>query len=208
MVNDANWNALCQRLRLGAEAATHSTWLRSQYCRPDRHYHNLQHLEECLTFLAEARQQQNVPNADAIELALWFHDVVYDPRAADNEEKSAEVATQFLLRTGAVESLRLDVSRLILATKTHRHDEHSDAMWLLDIDLAILGQTEARFAEYEGQIRQEYSWVDEMLYRQKRAEIMDGFLSRPRIYATDYFHQRLDKPARANLHSLIQQLRV
>jgi predicted metal-dependent HD superfamily phosphohydrolase len=75
-----------------------------------------------------------------------------------------------------------------------------------DIDLAIFGQPADRFAEYERQIRLEYEWVDEAVYREKRAEILRGFLDRPRIYLTDYFHQRLDQQARANLSELIRLL--
>lgn len=176
------------------------------HASPGRCYHTLQYLQECLLTLVEARAAAEVPNADAIELALRFHDAVYDPRASDNEERSAEIADEMLRRSGASEQLRADVRRLILATKSHEHSGHEDAMWMLDIDLSIFGHLVERFAQYEQQIRQEYAWVEEAVYRKKQAEILGRFLERSRIYTTDYFHARLDQRARCNLADLLAKL--
>ena len=204
--DDLHWAALFARRGLGLPEGCSSEWILSQYREEGRHYHTVQHLDECLSAMAAAKALVEVPNADAIEVALWFHDVVYDSRASDNEERSAQVAEEMLRRAGASLELIADVSRLVLATKTHDHGGHVDAMWLNDIDLAIFGQSEERFAEYERQIRLEYEWVEEAVYREKRAEILRGFLDRPRIYLTDCFHERLDEQARANLRGLIEQL--
>ncbi len=203
---DSCWEALVKRLGVDPHGMITAEELRTMHASPSRCYHTLQHLQECLLTLVEARAAAEVPNADAIEMALWFHDAVYDPCAPDNEERSAEIADEMLRRSGASEQLRADVRRLILATKTHEHAGHEDAKWLLDIDLAIFGQTAERFAEYEQQIRQEYAWVEEVVYRTKRAEILSRFLERSRIYATDYFHQRLDQKARSNLQGLLARL--
>jgi predicted metal-dependent HD superfamily phosphohydrolase len=43
---------------------------------PQRRYHTLQHLRECLGHLEAVLDQ--VPDPAAIELALWFHDAVYE----------------------------------------------------------------------------------------------------------------------------------
>ena len=74
-----------------------------------------------------------------------------------------------------------------------------DTDWMLDIDLAILGAEDARFAEYEAQIQAEYAWVPAPLYAQKRAAVLRGFLQRPALYQTPHFHALLEKPARRNL---------
>lgn len=206
IIDDAHWAALIERLDLDSPTLCTAEELRSTHGGKGRHYHTLQHLEECLTALAHARTTSEVPNGNAIELALWFHDLVYDPRAPDNEERSAEIADEMLRRSGAAEQLRADVRRLILATKSHEHAGHDDAKWMLDIDLSIFGQSTDRFAEYERQIRQEYAWVDEVLYREKRAEILSRFLTRSRLYATDHFHHRMEARARSNLDALIRQL--
>src|SRR5262249_18069786 len=99
------------------------------------------------------------------------------------------------------------VRELVLITKTHNPDAHIDAPLLVDIDLSILGQPEKRFWEYELQIRQEYSWVPEEVFHAKRSEILERFLSRNRIYATEWFFQKYEEQARANLKSSLARLR-
>jgi predicted metal-dependent HD superfamily phosphohydrolase len=91
------------------------------------------------------------------------------------------------------------VRALIMATCHHALAQTQDAQVLVDIDLAILGAGAARFDEYENQVRAEYSWVPEFLFRRKRREVLASFLSRPAIYSTVHFKNRLEKKARDNL---------
>ena len=79
----------------------------------------------------------------------------------------------------------------------------ADALLLVDIDLGILAAEDERFAEYEQQIRQEYRHVPELLFRDKRREILRTFLERPRLYCTSHFHERLDVQARVNLRRAV-----
>jgi predicted metal-dependent HD superfamily phosphohydrolase len=83
-----------------------------------------------------------------------------------------------------------------------------DQCWLVDIDLSILGAVPARFDEYERQVRDEYAFVPEELFRRKRAEVLAGFVARARIYSTPFFRDRLEAPARANLGRSIAALGV
>ena len=107
----------------------------------------------------------------AVELAIWFHDAVYDPRAADNEEKSAELACKSLRQAGANQALSNSVRRLVLATKSHDGTLHPDAPLLVDIDLSVLGRPAEQFWEYEQGIRAEYAWVEQSIFAAKRAEM-------------------------------------
>ena len=164
---------------------------------PQRHYHTLQHLTECLAFFDEVRDQTQRP-AD-IELALWFHDAVYDVRAHDNEERSARWADEALHAAGLAPDSVRRIHDLIMAT-CHTAVPHTpDAALLTDIDLAILGAPEARFAEYERQIRAEYAWVAPEIYAVKRRAVLRGFLEREAVYATPVLHRRLERQARRNL---------
>ena len=67
------------------------------------------------------------------------------------------------------------------------------------IDLAILGASTEAFDVYEAAIRSEYGWVAESAFRERRRDIMRGFLERERIYSTDHFHRQLEEAARRNL---------
>ncbi len=93
-----------------------------------------------------------------------------------------------------------------MATKTHEANSGSDAALLTDIDLSILGQPEKRFDEYESQIRQEYAWVPEPVYRVERAKILRKFLARKRVFATEWFQKKYEDAARQNLQSSVKKL--
>jgi predicted metal-dependent HD superfamily phosphohydrolase len=174
------------------------------YSQPHRHYHNLCHIAECLAEFDPARHLTNQP--DAVELAVWFHDAIYDTHAADNEEQSATLASQRLAAAGVDAQLRDSIAQLILATITHNPSLHPDAALLVDVDLSILGQPEPRFLEYEAQIRREYEWVPQPTFAAKRAEILERFLERNRIFATDLFFAKYEDQARTNLIRSVKRL--
>lgn len=141
-----------------------------------------------------------------VEMALWFHDAVYDLRATNNESKSAEWAATELAAAG-VESL--SVTRVvdhILATGHKALPVGTDQKLLVDIDLSILGAPRSRFLQYEEQVREEYRWVPMFLYRQKRRGILSEFLAREPLYETPVIRERLEEQARANLQLSVQRL--
>jgi len=143
----------------------------------------------------------------AVEWAIWFHDAVYDPKASDNEEQSAALAQQ-CLRDYDIHGPQADeVTRLILATKHSQATVEPDEAFVVDIDLCILGREDARFREYEDQIRREYAWVPTDVYAAKRAEILQRFLDRERLFSTDWFFERYEAQAGRNLAASIAALR-
>jgi predicted metal-dependent HD superfamily phosphohydrolase len=176
----------------------------ARYGEPHRAYHTLEHLRECLAWLAEVRELAVHP--DEIALALWFHDAIYDPRAHDNEERSAAWAERVLRSAGASTEVAHRVAALVLATKHDVVPEPGDAALLVDVDLSILGAERARFDAYEAQVRREYAWVPEAAYREGRARVLRSFLGRPRIYATAHFHDRLEARARDHLRRSLAAL--
>ena len=198
------WNELC----LGAtnEAARWYDRLRELYSEPHRHYHNSQHIVDCLNEFDSARNVAHEPLA--VELAIWFHDAIYNPRAADNEERSAELAAQFIRKTGVAKDFQPAVIQLVLATKHHDGTLHRDAALMVDIDLSIFGKAAERFWKYEEQIRGEYEWVPENIFATKRAEILERFLLRERIFGTKFFFLKYETQARINLAESIRRLRA
>ncbi|RIH83932.1 hypothetical protein Mlute_02044 [Meiothermus luteus] len=191
----ARWDALW--LALGQEPSQRATLLDEllvRYAEPHRCYHNLAHLEHLLGLL---------PQDPRLELAAWFHDAVYDPTRTDNEEESARLAQKRLAALGLSEGLIGEVARVIRATRTHRAEDPLAALFL-DADLAILGAQPKTYARYAQAIRREYAWLPEAIFRERRAAVLRGFLSRPRIYQTPGF-AHLEEPARWNL---AQELRA
>jgi predicted metal-dependent HD superfamily phosphohydrolase len=175
-----------------------------RYGEAHRAYHTLQHLKECFVYFDRARHLAQHPSE--VELALWFHDAIYDTRAADSEERSAAWAARSLVGAGAAPGQVERVSELILATKHASSHGSADQAVLLDTDLSILGAPRPRFVEYESQVRREYSWVPEEAFRKARSAILARFLERPRIYATDYFADLLESQARSNLRFSLELL--
>ncbi|MEO8623031.1 MAG: N-methyl-D-aspartate receptor NMDAR2C subunit [bacterium] len=197
------WQASWKRLGVNAPEEHTYAIVIARYAEPQRKYHTMQHLDECFAHFDAARHLAERP--DEVEVALWFHDAVYDVRADDNEERSAEwaghVATQ-LVRSSVAER----ISQLVLATKHNAAPPSPDAALLVDVDLAILGAVIARFDEYEQQVREEYAWVPGILFRRERRKILQGFLARPHVYSTEHFRTRYEQPARANLTRSIERL--
>ena len=205
LVNVTRWTKLWHAIPAKADIAPWFGTVLVSYSEPHRHYHNLKHLNECLTEFDGITAQAHDPIA--LEYALWFHDVIYDVAEMNNEDISAEWARDSLESADVSKPFIKQVRSLILATKTHTPDRTPDAALMCDIDLAILGQNKARFAEYEEGIRQEYIDVPIRKYAKKRAEILQRFLERETIYCTDSFQQRYETKARMNLKVSIDKLR-
>ena len=178
--------------------------LLASYREPHRAYHTLQHLEECLALRRTLDASCSTPAE--IDLALWFHDAVYAPMRDDNEARSAQWLDTVAAQAGADAATRQRLHGLVMATRHAVAPHTDDEALLVDIDLSVLGAPVARFDEYEVQVRREYRWVPEPLYRRKRREILEGFLARPRLYATAACRQRFEAQARDNLARSIAAL--
>jgi predicted metal-dependent HD superfamily phosphohydrolase len=199
------WTRLWREIAAKGDPLSIYQDLVSLYSQPQRHYHNLRHVAECLTEFDSARRLAQQPAA--VELAIWFHDAIYDTRAQDNEQKSAELAKRRIAEAGEDPHLCRSVGTLIMATKTHDSSLHPDAPLLVDVDLSILGQPDARFRQYEAQIRREYEWVAEATFAARRAEILEQFLARERIYTIAPFFAKYERQARTNLRNSIRRLK-
>ena len=199
----ASWHGLWREL--GAARGDEALFRRlvAAYSEPHRHYHTLQHLRECFERLDEVRLLAQRPAQ--VELALWFHDAVYDAQRQDNEERSAEWARASVLEAGLAEALAQRLHLLVMATKDHRAED-PDARLLVDIDLAILGAPARRFDESSRQVRAEYAHVPEEEFRAGRRRILQDFLARPQLFATDAMRRKFDQQARRNLSRAVAQL--
>ncbi|MBD2593315.1 hypothetical protein H6G74_03105 [Nostoc spongiaeforme FACHB-130] len=185
--------------------ATTFTQLFEAYNTPGRYYHTLQHINDVLhNIQALQAYTQNLP---VVQLAAWFHDVVYDSQAPDNEVKSAEYASQVLTYLAIPLNQIITVQRLILNTKHHQAAiDDIDSQILLDADLAILAADPVDYQKYAHAIRQEYAWVTETAYIQGRKQVLEKFLQRQRIYFTPLMFEVAEASARANLQAEIHSL--
>jgi predicted metal-dependent HD superfamily phosphohydrolase len=170
------------------------------YAEPGRFYHTLDHVQAVLATVENLAPYAK--NLNAVKLAVWLHDMIYNSKASDNEDRSAEYAERLCVELAIPEGKL--VAALIRTTKTHDPGEDADdAQALLDADLAILGADETEYQAYAEKIRREYAWVPEPEYRKGRRQILERFLTRPKIYR---LLSQLEQMARRNLANEIAQL--
>ncbi|GAC1312869.1 MAG: hypothetical protein NVSMB12_03710 [Acidimicrobiales bacterium] len=170
------------------------------YREPHRRYHTPEHLGEVLAMLGDLVDLAREPAA--VELAAWFHDAVYEPRAGPgvNEAASGEKAEAVLSALGVPATVTDDARRLIAMTATHGVEpDDIDAAVLSDADLWILAAPRARYVRYARDVRAEYGWLTDAAWVQGRSAVLAGFLDRPRLFATDRADAALAPGARANM---------
>ena len=200
------WTALWKRL--GAQGNVNAVYndLVSRYSEPHRAYHTLKHIGHCLDEFEQVRHLAT--NPDAVELALWYHDAIYDTKAIDSEERSATLAVEVVRGVSLFDNFGQSVTNLIMATKHTSAPTDPDVQLLVDVDLSILGQSEDKFNEYEQQVHKEYEWVAEDAFFAGRSAILKSFLNRPAIYSTQFFRNKYETQARQNIARSLARLRV
>lgn len=169
----------------------------SRYSEPHRKYHDLSHIQDCLAKFDSMRDLTE--NVVAVELAIWFHDIVYDPLSRTNEEDSAETFRAVMAPYALSEVLCRTVCDLILSTRHVSAPETIDAAVLHDVDLSILGSESDAYLNYCRCIREEYSGYADDPYREGRAQFLRKMLGMEWIYCTAHGRDRYEPRARQNL---------
>ncbi|MGH8188469.1 MAG: HD domain-containing protein, partial [Steroidobacteraceae bacterium] len=177
--------------------------LKAAYSEPHRRYHTLRHVEYCLDQLEE--HWSHAVHLNEVRWALLFHDAIYDTRRNDNEARSADWASRVMTGLQRPNEEIARVRAMILATAHSVTAQTPDEALMLDIDLAILGADAATFDEYDDAIRVEYAWVPEDAYRAARAQVLQGFLARNRIFETAAYHKSHEAQARQNSARALQK---
>ena len=203
-LDQQRWLELWSRLGAQGSGASVFAQLTAAYAEPGRAYHTAEHIRDCLAELDLTRDLAQHP--DEVEAALWFHDAVYLPGASDNEGQSAELARTALSMGAVPREVTDHTAALVLATRHASVPSSPDERLICDIDLSILGREPGIFDAFERQIRREYAWVPDPMYRRERSAVLSGFLRRRSIFQTDQFRQRYEALARANLQRLLDQL--
>eukprot|EP00300_Choanocystis_sp_HF-7_P010038 c16757_g1_i3.p1 GENE.c16757_g1_i3~~c16757_g1_i3.p1 ORF type:complete len:457 (+),score=110.14 c16757_g1_i3:1214-2584(+) len=180
--------------------------IRDGYNQPHRRYHTLTHISSLAGLVDQHRGVLERP--DLVLLAVFFHDVVYDPTRSDNEEVSAEWFRRFANQTSLSPQDVDSVCEWIVATKSHWTQMLSgDGAVFLDMDVAILGSAPERYAVYSENIRLEYGHVSLDKYCSGRAQFLGGVLSKGQVFHTELFRSLYHEQALVNINSEIEVLR-
>ena len=179
--------------------------LLGRYAEGHRHYHDLAHLDDVLRHVDELAVHAR--DAHAVRLAAWFHDAVYDPTAADNEERSARLAETALSALRVEDEVVAEVVRLVRTTARHVPPPgDSDAEVLCDADLAILASSIERYQRYVEAVRAEYAHLDDEAFARGRAAVLRGLLARDSLFGTSTGRSQWEAPARANVTAELARL--
>lgn len=208
--NDESFTARFASLveRLGGDATAAGEVfdrLRAAWSAKERRYHDLEHLADCLRELDAA----NAPpaEADVAELALWFHDAVYDPGARDNEERSAKLLLAESTELRLPDEIASHAADCVRATAHGSSSANTPAALLVaDVDLSILGKDPLRFMEFEDSVGEEFASVPSWVFERARGRFLASLLASP-IFRTEHFRERYEDRARAQISGLLRSPR-
>jgi predicted metal-dependent HD superfamily phosphohydrolase len=175
---------------------------RGAWSMPTRRYHNLEHLTDCLRELEGSEAPRHV--SDLVELALWYHDVIYEPRGRNLEDHSIQRLAEDNVLLEIPSDCVAKAAECIRATDHQTISRPADAAAELtsDIDLSILGQDVLRFMEYEYAVEEEHPRVGRTAFICAR-----GHFLAPSIFRTARFRAHLESKARANITALLSSPR-
>jgi predicted metal-dependent HD superfamily phosphohydrolase len=203
LVGFDSWAALA-----GDSPTSRTEWaaLVDAWSEPHRRYHDLAHLAAVLGLVGGLASAANDP--DAIRLAAWYHDAVYDPERTDNEQVSAERARAGL--RGLVDDGRLaEVVRLVLLTASHDPaPDDTDGAVLCDADLAVLASPPQAYAAYASAVRAEYGHLSDAEFTAGRISVLEHLLALPALYRSPAVPEEWTARARANLAAELSLLRA
>ena len=170
----------------------------NHYAEDSRYYHNTTHIQNMLDLSLEYSSQ--LKDIEVVQLAIFYHDIIYNSLSKNNETDSAALAVQQLSKTSLpTEKIKL-VEQFILSTQKHVPLlDHTDLHYFLDFDLAILGAERSLYIDYANNIRKEYKWVPSFLYKKNRAKVLQHFSERECIYFTEDFRNKFEAIARKNI---------
>lgn len=171
--------------------------IETAYTHKSRYYHNFDHLEHMMAWVRQ--YESEIVDVDTVLFAIYYHDIVYNIASQDNELKSAELAVNRLQSLAVPDEQVERCRKQIMATKDHHFCDDQDAQYLVDIDLAILGEEQDLYDAYTKKIRKEYQVYPFFLYKQGRKKVLEHFLKMDRIYKTEALYNCLEEQARSNL---------
>lgn len=204
----SKWVCFCRDKLLLSHDLGENIWsvIQSKYDEPIRKYHTLEHIEDLLSELQLC--QSKITDLDAVILAIFFHDIIYDPTAHDNEEKSAELFSD-LMSDSLSDIIVQKVLLFIIATKDHgpADSKDGDLLYFLDLDMSILGRDRLAYSQYSKKIRMEYCHIQEDAFNSGRSAFLRKILLAEKpIFLTGEFRSKMEQKARENIAWEIEQL--
>ncbi|MFC1665101.1 hypothetical protein ACFL17_05665 [Pseudomonadota bacterium] len=174
------------------------------YNEPHRFYHTTGHIQKCLDQLDLAAHEMGDP--EAVEMAIWFHDAIYEMDGSENELKSADYFQRCSDQVMTPE-FQQKVFEMILTTIHDRTIPQDDARYVVDVDLSSLGSAWDGFREDSDAIRKEKINLSDKEFFAIQCPFLQSLLNRPRIFFTDFYRDLYESRARANIQRQLDTCR-
>jgi predicted metal-dependent HD superfamily phosphohydrolase len=149
--------------------------VRRRYSEPQRHFHTTNHLNDVLRQIF-GTSFQNLEDLVSMVISGVFHDIIYDPKRKDNEERCVELLDDYtdissIEEKEKVESIIEKSKKIILATKSH-DKIHELISVFNDIDCSILDRSFKDLLKWEEQIYKEYEFAGWEQYKERRIKFL------------------------------------
>ncbi|MCB0283827.1 MAG: HD domain-containing protein [Calditrichaeota bacterium] len=189
-----------------SKVAEHVTAYLNENLDKKFHFHNLKHTENTVKAVKEIAENSNVSNQDKelLEIAAWFHDAGYTATYEGHEQRSAELAEEFLADAGCSSEKIKKISALILATKIDSKPQNLLEKIIRDADLSHLAKKSG--PKKAQKLRQELNEMCNKSFSDKEwLNIDKNFYSKTR-YFTDYAKQNWQPRLDENLQKISEKL--
>lgn len=196
---EQRFDSLCHQLELPVQEI--SIWrqeLFTNYENADRYYHNLVHVYNFIKLFEEHKTAIEKPLL--FEVAIWWHDAIYEAKRNDNETRSVQLALRCWKNYLSTTDLKY-IAILISSTEKHLPlIEENDVHYFLDMDLSILATANHVYQQYVSYIEKEYTtYYPKVLYNIGRTKAMKSFHSRRQLYFTPFFNENYEFQAKNNI---------
>jgi len=178
--------------------------VQSRYTETHRRYHTPVHIVHCLQQFDAARELMD--NADAVELTVWYHDVVYDIGVHGNEARSAEFFRRHAAGELSDEMIETVHDLIMVTMHLCSLPSTADQAYLVDIDLSSFGLPWERFLRDSVFVREEFPEIPDAIFYPKQQIFLLELLNREHFCFTEFFRDRHERQARDNISAYLRSL--
>lgn len=180
--------------------------LSTLYTQPHRHYHNLNHINECLVELENFHSKDfTYGDRRIVTRAIWYHDAVYNPYSKNNEVESAMLIQPNYwmdnneVRNAILATAKHMTTQVIKDKEGKEHPLPLATQVMLDIDLAGFGKPTQECLANGANIRKEYYKTNDREFAEGRLKFLRAIMQRESLYYTDLFKEKYHEQSQKNL---------
>jgi predicted metal-dependent HD superfamily phosphohydrolase len=165
------------------------TMLVDMWCEKHRHYHNIEHLLDLFQMINRDYSNKliNEKTYEKLLITSLFHDVIFDPKQTDNEEKSADFFLSMCLEKNNTDIQ--EIKQSILDTKEHISSNPLSEKFNA-YDMNIVERSFEKLLEWEQGIFKEYEFAGEK-YKPTRIKFLES-LTNKYVLNSDNIYKLID----------------